>query len=413
MDETSYKRGFKYITVVIDMDRNQVAWVHEDHGDEVFSLFCEQLTDEERDRIEIVAGDGAKWIDRCTDKYFKNAKRCIDPFHAVGWVTEAVDSVRRSAWASAENDLKAAAKQQKLDEEEVRKLRRELNDARKRLASMPRKRGRASRERLSLMKRIEELAVKLGEYENPPERIITGEEYRAARAELETMPRRGRRSARKIELLTIVSIYECSDESFKRLSNDRQQLVKYLEKQAAEIKRSRYALLKNPENLTAFQQEKLALIEASYPDMYVAYQLKEEFRAIFKQSDAGFASQMIDIWIEKAKLCGLPAFRSLSEKIACRKEGILNTIRYHANSAKSEATNTTIKALIASARGFRNLDNAFALIYLRCSDLVIPLNNRYRPSREKIQVLREIQAQRKKEREFRKTQQLHIGAVSA
>ena len=65
VDETSYRKGYKYITVVYDMDRNRVIWVHEDHGYEVFAEFCKQLTPEEREKIEIVAGDGAGWIDSC------------------------------------------------------------------------------------------------------------------------------------------------------------------------------------------------------------------------------------------------------------------------------------------------------------------------------------------------------------
>lgn len=32
VDETSYRRGQRYITVVYDMDRNRVAWLHEGHG---------------------------------------------------------------------------------------------------------------------------------------------------------------------------------------------------------------------------------------------------------------------------------------------------------------------------------------------------------------------------------------------
>ena len=35
------------------------------------------------------------------------------------------------------------------------------------------------------------------------------------------------------------------------------------------------------------------------------------------------------------------------------------------------------------ARGFQSIDNLIALIYLKCSDLVIPLNNRYQPTAEK------------------------------
>ena len=94
VDETSYKKGHKYITVVYDMDKNKVIWIHEGYGKEVFEEFCTQLSEEERSRIEIVAGDGAKWIDSCTKKYFPNAIRCIDFFHVVQWVNNSLDDVR-------------------------------------------------------------------------------------------------------------------------------------------------------------------------------------------------------------------------------------------------------------------------------------------------------------------------------
>src|SRR4029078_6541471 len=47
------------------------------------------------------SADGADWIadvvrDRCPD-----AVRCADPFHVVGWATEALDAVRREAWSNA------------------------------------------------------------------------------------------------------------------------------------------------------------------------------------------------------------------------------------------------------------------------------------------------------------------------
>ena len=84
-DETAYRKGFSYITSVYDMDRNRVVWIHEGNGLEVFRLFCEALTPEERERIEIIAGDGAQWIDTCKKLYFPNATRCIDFFHVVEW----------------------------------------------------------------------------------------------------------------------------------------------------------------------------------------------------------------------------------------------------------------------------------------------------------------------------------------
>ncbi len=57
VDETSYRKGHAYITVVYDMGRNQVVWVHEDHGQEILAQFCELMTEEDRAQIEIVAGD--------------------------------------------------------------------------------------------------------------------------------------------------------------------------------------------------------------------------------------------------------------------------------------------------------------------------------------------------------------------
>lgn len=80
VDETSYKKGHSYITVVINQENNQAVWVHDGHGKEVFTEFLELLTQEQRERIETISGDGAKWIDQCCEKYLPNSKRCIDLF---------------------------------------------------------------------------------------------------------------------------------------------------------------------------------------------------------------------------------------------------------------------------------------------------------------------------------------------
>ena len=95
IDETSYRKGYKYITVVQDLETSEVVWAHDGHGDEVLSLFFEGLTQEQRDGIEYVAADGARWITRQVEKYCPNAKRCVDPFHVVGWATESLDNVRK------------------------------------------------------------------------------------------------------------------------------------------------------------------------------------------------------------------------------------------------------------------------------------------------------------------------------
>jgi transposase len=51
---------------------------------------------------------------------------------------------------------------------------------------------------------------------------------------------------------------------------------------AAELKGTRYALWKNPENLTARQHSKLADVERLNRPLYRAYLLKEQLRQIYR-----------------------------------------------------------------------------------------------------------------------------------
>ena len=79
IDETSYSKGHKYITTVVNHDTNTVVWVAPNHGKSVLDGFFEQLTKEERESIEVVSGDGARWITECVQQYCPQAKRCTDP----------------------------------------------------------------------------------------------------------------------------------------------------------------------------------------------------------------------------------------------------------------------------------------------------------------------------------------------
>lgn len=405
VDETSYRRGHKYITVVYDIDRSQVAWVHEGFGLEVFTLFCEALTEEERNGIEVVAGDGAGWIDTCCKKYFKRARRCVDFFHAVGWVNEALDKVRNSARSRAERDVEEMKnefrKAEKEEKEEIRKTAEELRKARSELKKMPKK-GRPSKRKKELEEYIARLEEQLKTYHDDQAIEISEEEYTAAKEELAAMPRRGRRSKRKSELLTIIALYEKDTGDDSTLSAAHQKIISDLEKRAGIIKKTKYVLGMNPENLHTSAMDRLSQIEGSYPEVYLAYQLKEEIRLILHMKDVKTAEIALEKWLEKVRECGISQFEKLEDKFLKHKQGILNAIELQVNSSRSEATNTTIKALIAEARGFHNLENLFALIYLRCSDIVVPLHNRYQPSAQKQKELRDIQTLRKHIREEEK-----------
>lgn len=110
IDETSYKKGHKYLTVVLNHDTNTVVWCKAGYGKEVLTSFFELLTPEQRASIRCVSADGARWIASCVEEYCPNAERCIDPFHVVSWATEILDKERRKAWAEAYRAAKDAPK---------------------------------------------------------------------------------------------------------------------------------------------------------------------------------------------------------------------------------------------------------------------------------------------------------------
>ena len=101
IDETSYKKGHKYLTVIVNHDTNSVIWVHDKHGKEVLKEFFNLLTEKQRDSIECVSADGAKWISETLDFYVPRAARCLDLYHMSEWANEAVDKVRIEAWRRA------------------------------------------------------------------------------------------------------------------------------------------------------------------------------------------------------------------------------------------------------------------------------------------------------------------------
>ena len=95
VDETSYTKGQNYVTVVINHDTNTVVWVKEGFGKAVFDEFLSELSEEQRASIEMVSGDGARWIDACIAEKLPHAKRCVDPFHVAQWINDQLNNVRK------------------------------------------------------------------------------------------------------------------------------------------------------------------------------------------------------------------------------------------------------------------------------------------------------------------------------
>lgn len=108
IDETSYRKGHRYVTVIVNHDTGEVVWVHDKHGKAVLEEFYRSLSEEQLASIRVVTGDGARWITDCVNEFTPGVERCVDPFHVVEWAMQALDEVRAEQWRETREKARRA-----------------------------------------------------------------------------------------------------------------------------------------------------------------------------------------------------------------------------------------------------------------------------------------------------------------
>jgi transposase len=141
---------------------------------------------------------------------------------------------------------------------------------------------------------------------------------------------------------------------------------------AGELKGARFALWKNPENLTARQQLKLSAVQHTNRRLYRAYLLKEQLRQIYRLPPAA-ATRLLDGWIAWARRSRLKPFVKLAKTITDQRAGIIAAIQHGLSNARVEAINTQIRLITRRAFGFHSPDALIALAMLSLADLCPPL----------------------------------------
>jgi transposase len=101
IDEISYKRGHRYLTVVVDHDTGRLIWAASGRDKATLARFFETLGPARAAGITDVSADGADWIAAVVAAHCVNATMSLDPFHLVQWATDALDEVRRQVWNQA------------------------------------------------------------------------------------------------------------------------------------------------------------------------------------------------------------------------------------------------------------------------------------------------------------------------
>ena len=257
IDEVSYRKGQKFLTVVVDHDTGRLVCARPGRDAATLNVFFDELGPERSALLTHVSADTANWIALTVAKRAPQAVVCADPFHVVAWATQCLDEVRREVW----------------------------NQARRKPGGMQ------------------------------PWGSYAGLRYNLSRGD------------------------------------------------ARRLQRSRYALWKNPEDLTDNQRAKLEWIAATSPQLYRAYLLKEGLRYVFKvKGEEG--KQTLDRWLSWASRSRLPTFVVLARKVRKNLPAIHAALEEGMSNALVESVNTKIRLLTRVAFGFHGPEPLIALALL-------------------------------------------------
>lgn len=132
---------------------------------------------------------------------------------------------------------------------------------------------------------------------------------------------------------------------------------------ARELRDARYALWKNPENLTSRQHQRLAWIAATHPSLWEAYRLKEGLRQLFSMRGAEAVDTFHD-WLSWAGASEIEEFAHLAGRIAAISDRIEATLTHGLTNALVESVNTKIRLLTRIAFGFHTPQPLIAIAML-------------------------------------------------
>lgn len=109
VDEVSYRKGYRFLTIVVDHDTGRLLWASPGKDEATLGRFFDELGPERSARIRVVSADASPSFRNVLRERCPQATVCLDPFHVVQWATKALDAVRRSVW----NDLRRSGQKER------------------------------------------------------------------------------------------------------------------------------------------------------------------------------------------------------------------------------------------------------------------------------------------------------------
>ena len=132
------------------------------------------------------------------------------------------------------------------------------------------------------------------------------------------------------------------------------------------LKGSKYIFLKNRENLTAYQKQRLEGIQLSGLNLKTmkALNIREAFQQIYQAPTAEMFDKLLRKWYFWATHSRINPIKEAAYTIQRHWDGIVNWFDYKISNGILEGFNSIFQAAKAKARGYRRYDTIKAIIYL-------------------------------------------------
>jgi transposase len=102
VDEVSYRKGHRFLTVVADHDQGgRVVWAAEGRNSKVLEAFYDELGEAGCAGLQAISLDLGGAYQKATNSKAPHVRQCADPFHVIKLANEAIDKTRRVAWNQA------------------------------------------------------------------------------------------------------------------------------------------------------------------------------------------------------------------------------------------------------------------------------------------------------------------------
>jgi transposase len=139
------------------------------------------------------------------------------------------------------------------------------------------------------------------------------------------------------------------------------------------VKRTRWALLKDPDHLTDSQLAVLWELRRSRSVLYRCWQLKEGLRDLFRLAEPAQAPAHLDWWLAWACRSRIPAFVTLSKTVRANRDRILAAVELRLSNSKLEGLNSKIRLINHRGYGHHSAAAVIAMIYLCCGGITVEL----------------------------------------